>query len=79
MVSKRVGTAVVRNHVRRLLREVVRLHWAHIRSGWDIVLISRIPAADADFRQLSAAVNSLLERANLRSTEPSQDQSSTAK
>lgn len=79
VVSKRVGMAVVRNHVRRLLREVVRLRWASIRPGWDIVLIARVPAAGADFQQLSAAVHTLLERASLLSTERPPDQSSTAK
>ncbi len=79
VVSKRVGKAVVRNHVRRLLREAVRSRWADIRPGWDIVLIARLAAAGADFWQLSAAVDLVLERASLLSTERSPDQASTAK
>jgi ribonuclease P protein component len=69
----------VRNRVRRLLREAVRARWPSIIFGWDIVLIARVAAAGADFWQLSAAVDSLLERASLLSTERTPDQQSTAK
>src|SRR4030042_1239283 len=38
-VAKDVGKAVVRNRVRRLLREVVRI--TSIKHGWEIVFIAR--------------------------------------
>ena len=62
-VSKRVGKAVVRNRVRRLLKEVVRL--APIKSGWDIVFVARPVAATADYHQLKRSVEKLLARADL--------------
>ncbi len=52
VTSKRVGGAVVRNRVRRRLREIVRGHQAEIRSGVWIVLIARPAAAAAPYRAL---------------------------
>jgi ribonuclease P protein component len=66
-VSKRVGGAVVRNRVRRRLREIVRLRLSTVASGWDVVLIARPPIAQAEFRQIEAAVERLLQQAGLSS------------
>lgn len=66
-VSKRVGGAVVRNRVRRRLREMVRLRLSTVASGWDVVLIARPPIAQAEFRQIEAAVERLLQQAGLSS------------
>jgi ribonuclease P protein component len=63
-VSKRVGKAVVRNRVRRVLRECVQ----HIscKPGWDVVFIARNTASRADFYQLKGAVEQLTWRAKLK-------------
>lgn len=63
LVSRRIGGAVVRNRVRRRMREAARL--AHIAAGWDIVLIARVPIAQADFWSVAGALDSLLQRAQL--------------
>lgn len=62
-VGKRVGKAVVRNRVKRRLREIVRS--LHPAGGWDVVIIARPAAADVDFASLGAAVRSLFGRARL--------------
>ena len=48
-VSKRVGKAVVRNLVKRRLREALRR--LDLQEGWDILLIARKGAGDTDFQQ----------------------------
>ncbi len=65
VVSRRVGDAVVRNRVKRRLREAAR--GTPVQEGWDLVFIAREPAASADFRGLEAAMGSLLRRARLLS------------
>ena len=64
VTGKRVGNAVVRNRVKRRLREVVRNSAA--APGWDTVLIARKGAGDADFKQLERAVHNLIRRTRLK-------------
>jgi ribonuclease P protein component len=69
IASKRVGPAVVRNRVRRRLREAIRARQERIRPGWDLVVIVRRPATDATFAALATAVDVLLARAGLAAAE----------
>jgi ribonuclease P protein component len=62
-VTKKVGRAVQRNRLKRLLREIMRLQ--PLRSGWDIVFMVRSVAVTADYHQLERAVTKLLGRAQL--------------
>lgn len=62
-VSRRVGGAVVRNRVKRRLREILRQ--MPLRPGWDIVFIVRLPAANASYASLEKAARDLLLRAGL--------------
>jgi ribonuclease P protein component len=62
-VSKRVGKAVTRNRVKRLLREILRA--LSVKLGWDIVFIARRAAATADYSTLKSSVEGLLSKASL--------------
>jgi ribonuclease P protein component len=62
-VSRRVGKAVVRNRIKRLLREILRQ--TPLPSGWDIIFIARSSAAKSDYASLRKSVMSLLFRAGL--------------
>jgi len=62
-ISRRVGGAVVRNRLKRLLREILRV--TPLEVGWDIVFVVRPPAASADYASLQESVRSLLLRASL--------------
>jgi ribonuclease P protein component len=65
-ISRKVGKAVVRNRIKRLLREILRA--TPLRPGWDIVFIARPEAASADYASLKRAVESLLSQADLLET-----------
>ncbi len=66
-VSRRVGKAVIRNRVKRLLREILRL--TPLQPGWDIIFIARPAASDADYTSLEKVANSLLSRSQLLAQE----------
>jgi ribonuclease P protein component len=69
VAGKVVGGAVVRNRVKRRLREAARS--LQTKPGLDIVIGARKAAAEADSRALGAALASLLERGGaLKAPEP---------
>lgn len=65
VTSKRVGGAVVRNRVRRRLREIVRRQQHALQSGFWLVLIARPAAATASVAALEDEWLRLLKRASI--------------
>jgi ribonuclease P protein component len=59
-VSRRVGKAVVRNRIKRLFREIVRI--LPVKPGWDIILIARSAAETTDYRNLLTSIIGLMAR-----------------
>lgn len=70
-VSSKLGHAVVRNRVRRRLREIYRLHESQFRPGWDLVVVARSRAVDAPYKKLEGAYLSLAGKLGLLREEES--------
>ena len=64
-VSKRMGNAVIRNYIKRHLREAVRPALPDIAPQWDCVFIARAALASAEPKEMRVAVLALLQRAKL--------------
>jgi ribonuclease P protein component len=68
-VSRKVGGAVQRNHVKRLVRESFAQAEPSVRRGYDVVVVARPPAAELAEREglagISAALTDLIARAGV--------------
>jgi ribonuclease P protein component len=62
-IKKALGGAVVRNRMRRRIREIVRCHRQEIPAGWDIIIHPKSAIARAPFAALTADLLRLLQSA----------------
>lgn len=65
ITTKRLGGAVIRNRVRRRLRDIVRKEQGRLRTGVWIVLVARAGAARAGYQELKDEWLRLAERASI--------------
>lgn len=72
VTSGRVGGAVVRNRMRRLLREVIRSLQPQLREGFDVVLVVRSPLTQQPFESIGRIVTDLFRQADLMIVESSE-------
>jgi ribonuclease P protein component len=63
--GKRVGSAVVRNRAKRLLREAMRQVGPRVQAGWDLILIARAAIVPVKMQDVAAALEGLLRQADL--------------
>jgi len=54
-VSTKLGHAVVRNRVRRRIREIFRLNQSRLAQGYDMIVVARTRAVRAEYRELEHA------------------------
>jgi len=60
--GRRLGNAVIRNRVRRRLREALRVMAPSFQPGWDVLIIARPAIVEADHDALVGAVHRTLVR-----------------
>ena len=68
--STKLGHAVVRNRVRRRLREIFRLNQVGLAQGYDMILVARTRAVGAEYRELERAFLNVCGKLGLREKKP---------
>lgn len=51
-VTGKIGGAVVRNRIRRRLREIYRLHASQLTQGLDLVIVARVKSRYVSYQEL---------------------------
>ena len=64
-VGKKLGCAVVRNRVKRMMREVFRMHKAELKKGYHIDWVARKKLTKADYKTFERVFLRLAKRAAL--------------
>ena len=63
--GKRLGGAVLRNRIKRRLREAIRQVYPQLATGYDVIVIARAPMIEAEVVQIAAALGEVLRRAGV--------------
>jgi len=64
-VSRKIGKSVVRNRVKRLMKEAYRKHASNLKQGYDMVFTARAGSGSTDFSQIERDIVSILKRSRL--------------
>ncbi len=64
-VSTALGCAVVRNRVKRYIREAFKDYKARIDTGYNIVFVARSRCAYADYKEIKASIDECMENSGL--------------
>ncbi|MFC4601324.1 ribonuclease P protein component [Cohnella hongkongensis] len=63
--SSKLGGAVVRNRLRRMVKEIVRLNAAKLQEDIDLILIVRKPALSLSYKEMEGSILHVLRKAGL--------------
>jgi ribonuclease P protein component len=64
-VSKKIGNSVVRNRVKRRIKEIVRKNLKSIKEGYDIILIPKKNVSEINHKELENAIFHIFKLANV--------------
>jgi len=65
-VSTKIGHAVVRNRMRRLVREAYRSEEQQCKAGYDLVVVVRSGMLNSNYRKICNSMNKMLKEAGIR-------------
>ena len=55
-ITKKIGNAVVRNRIRRRMKEIIRLKLGNIKPGYDLIIIPKKNVQDISYKDLESAM-----------------------
>ncbi|SEF98057.1 ribonuclease P protein component [Caloramator fervidus] len=64
-VSKKIGKSVVRNRVKRLIREAFRVNKDKFKVGYDIIFVARSKSAKSNFHEIEKSIFNVLKKAGI--------------
>ncbi len=64
VVTKKIGKSVVRNHVKRLIRESLRGYLSLISPMHDLIIVARQGVESATFQEINKTILELLKKSN---------------
>ena len=65
ITGRRLGNAVTRNRVRRVLREIARLSMSKLKAGYDLTFVARNEIIDQPYNDIQQVLDELFARARL--------------
>lgn len=63
--TKKLGNAIIRNRVKRLIKEAFRLNNTDMSNGYDIIFLARIRSNTANYKDIEKSILNLLKRTKL--------------
>ncbi|MFZ7133505.1 MAG: ribonuclease P protein component [Eubacteriales bacterium] len=64
-VSKKLGNSVIRNRIKRLIKESFRNNIAKLKIGYDIIFIARMPCKDLSYKEIQSALKHVIKKVGL--------------
>ena len=68
-VSKKIGGAVVRNRIKRLIRESYRLIELEFNAYYDIIIVARSKCAESDYKSIYGTIKRLFKKCKMLKSE----------
>ena len=65
-ITKKIGNSVVRNKVRRRMKEIYRLNVDKLETGYDLIIIPKKNVVDISYKELESAMLHILKLSGIR-------------